>query len=409
MSKRALILATLLAPALAFASGYSLPNVNPRDLALADSAVAAQGDAAATFKNPAALSKVEGLQLSLAGSALFLGQEWTATTTDLQSQSPESLLFKPAPPVAIFAAYGRELFGMKAGVGIGLNLLGGANVFWDEDWAGRGRIIEVDRKVYGTYLTAGVQVLPQVRVGGGLVYAYTTEYLKQGIQPFPDGYAEISAKGGGLSYDVSAELTPIVDYPLSFAVDYKHKARMELKGDAHFNIPAGAVPGDPANVDQGATHVLTFPNVLNVGVAWRPVKPVQVTFGFTFDWYVVYTDDTFVGDRGFTVSVPRNYGNGQTYRLGAEWTTTQKLTLRGGILRDLSGLKTDTYSPSLPDGSTWAFSAGADWKFSDRLSVAAAIFWAPFDVVTSTGAEAFPGTFDSNVLLPSIGVVWKPM
>src|SRR5512133_2308287 len=106
---RKLIALMLLAPAVALANGYSLPNVNPRDLALADSAVAAQGDAAATFKNPSALSRVEGLQLSLAGSVLFLGQEWTATTPELKSQSPESLLFKPAPPVAIFAAYGREL------------------------------------------------------------------------------------------------------------------------------------------------------------------------------------------------------------------------------------------------------------------------------------------------------------
>jgi long-chain fatty acid transport protein len=406
---RKLIALMLLAPAVALANGYSLPNVNPRDLALADSAVAAQGDAAATFKNPSALSKVEGLQLSIGGSVLFLDQTWTATTSDLRPQSPESLQFKPAPPVAIFAAYGREVFGMKSGVGVGLNLLGGANVFWDGDWAGRGRIIEVDRKVYGSFLTAGVQVLPQLRVGGGLMYAYTTEYLKQGVQPFPDGYAEIAAKGGGFSYDVSAELTPIAGYPLTFGLDYKHKTRMELKGDAHFNIPEGAVPTDPATVDQGATHVLTYPNTLNVGVAWRPVPPVQVTFGFTLDRYVVYKDDTFTGDRGFVVSVPRNYGNGHTFRLGAEWNTTARLTLRGGILRDVSGLKTDTYSPSLPDASTWAFAGGADWRFSDTLSVAASIFWAPFDVVTSTGPEAFPGKFDANVILPAVGVVWRPL
>src|SRR5512133_3983397 len=225
---RKLIALMLLSPALALANGYSLPNVNPRDLSLADSAVAAQGDAAATFKNPAALSKLEGLNVSVGGSILFLNQEWTATTAALESQSPAELELKPAPPVAIFAAYGFEVAGLHAGVGLGMNVIGGANVFWPEDWAGRGRIIAVDRKVYGTYLTAGVQVIPQLRLGGGLVYGYTTEYLKQGVQPFPDGYAEISAKGGGLSYDVSAEITPITGFPLTIGVDYKHKTRMEL-------------------------------------------------------------------------------------------------------------------------------------------------------------------------------------
>ncbi len=95
--------------------------------------------------------------------------------------SPDaSTKFKPVPPSSLFAAYGTEIAGHGAGVGFGMNVPGGGNVFWNEDWAGRGRIITVDRKVYGFYLTGGVEIVPGLRAGGGLVYYYTTEYLKIG-------------------------------------------------------------------------------------------------------------------------------------------------------------------------------------------------------------------------------------
>ena len=69
-----ILLATLLlAPALAWANGYDVPNVNSRDLALSGSAVAAQTEAAATYANPASLSRLSGLNLSLSPAYLDNG------------------------------------------------------------------------------------------------------------------------------------------------------------------------------------------------------------------------------------------------------------------------------------------------------------------------------------------------
>src|SRR3954470_9856819 len=59
-----LILAVFLAPAAALAGGYGVPNVTARDRAMVGSRVAAQDSAAATFQTPAALAKLDGLNLS---------------------------------------------------------------------------------------------------------------------------------------------------------------------------------------------------------------------------------------------------------------------------------------------------------------------------------------------------------
>jgi long-chain fatty acid transport protein len=161
-------------------------------------------------------------------------------------------------------------------------------------------------------------------------------------------------------------------------------------------------------VDQSVTHDLTYPSVLNIGLAWRtPVTGLQVLGAYTWTGYSVYKDDTFVGDKGTTITVPRNYGDGHTFRIGAEYETTPKLTLRAGLLRDLSGFKTDTYSPTLPDGNAWAGGLGAGWKFTPDLSLSAAFFYAKIDEVTSTGSTALPGTYNTNVWITSLGLAWR--
>jgi long-chain fatty acid transport protein len=404
MSKRALILASLLAPMAAFANGYSVPNVNPRDLAMVNSTVAAQGDVAAANMNPAALSRVEGLQLSLGISYLDNGNEWTGP-----SGGEAHTKYKPVPPPALFAGYGGKFMNRGWGVALGFALPAGGNVFWEPDWAGRFRIIEVDRKVYATYLTGGIEVTPWLRVGGGAIYYRTTERLLQKLDFLTsEGSAELSTSGGKLSYELAAELG-CPNFPITLGVDYKHQAVQDLKGDAHFsNIPA-SYQGTLA--DQPATHRLTIPNFINVALAYRPVKPVLVTLGWTMDRWSVYKEDRFVGTFGTMpdVVVRRDYGDGQTWRLGAEWEQSERLTLRGGVLRDLSGLKTDTYSATLPDGDTWAYAVGAGWKFSPNLTVNGALFYAPFDGVTVTGTTEFQGKYHPSAFVASAGVVWKPL
>ncbi|HYD41795.1 MAG TPA: outer membrane protein transport protein [Anaeromyxobacter sp.] len=402
-----LMLAVLLAPAVALASGYDVPNVNPRDLSMAGSAVAAQVDAVAAFQNPAALSRVQGVDVNVALSGLFLGTEWNGPSSGPLAGQSESTKFSPVPPVSIFAAYGWELAGRPFGVGVGFNVPGGGNVFWEDDWEGRGRIITVDRKIYAGYLTAGYELIPNLRLGGGLVYYYGTEYLKQGIQPFPEGYGELSTRGGALSFDLSAEYT-LPTIPLTIGADYKYQGKMNLEGDGKFVVPGGTLPGSPTpNVDQGVEHELTYPSVLNVGLAYRLNDPWLVTFGFTWIDYSVYTADVFEGDRGARIEVPRNYGDSYVFRVGAEYALRENLRLRAGLLRDISGIDRDYASPTLPDSNVWAGSLGASWGFRQNLAVNAALFYANFDELKATGPEAFPGSYETNVWIVSAGVTWR--
>ncbi len=414
---KTLAAAALLLPALARASGYAVPDVNPRDLATADSLVAAQRDAAATMKNPSALSKLDGVNLSLAVSLLNSDNKWTAPD-DFSSNATQ---FKPVPPPALYAAYGSTVSDHRYGVGVGMTIPFGGNQHWPTDWgdlpnfqsAGAYRILTVDRKIYAFYLTAGVELLPGLRLGGGPIYFRTTEYLKQKASYAPisatPGEAEIATSGGAFSYDVSGEYDiPGLPVPLTLGVDYKHKATQDLKGKAHFtNVPTTL---EPTLADQDATHSLTIPNQLNVGLACRPVKPLLVTFAWTLDRWVVYDADVFAGTIGnppLTISVPRNYHNAYLYRLGVEWQAMPKLELRAGIHRDTSGYRSDTLSPTLPDAPNWVTAVGASWALTPTLAVNGAFYHAFYDKVTATGPNAFPGSYEPRADLLAVGLTWR--
>jgi long-chain fatty acid transport protein len=403
--------ASLLAPAAARASGYEVITIHPRDLALVHSTVAAQDRAPAVFFNPSALSKIDGFSVSVAGSVLSLSTKWTAPAGSGLTGS-ERMKFEPVPSIAAYVAWGTKLGDRGFGVGFGLGVPGGSNVVWDDDWEGRGRIIEVQRRVLGLYLTSGYELIPgRLRIGGGLIYYRGFEYIKIGIQPDPNAFAELDDSGGAFSFDVSAELVPFKDVPLTLGVDFKYQAKMDLEGDGNFSIPP-ALEG-PTTRDQSVEHELPFPNLLSVGLAYRVAKPVQLTLQYSYSDWSIYQEDRFVGSTGLTIVVPRDYSDGHIVRGGVEWYATDRLTLRAGLMRDFSGLSEAAYSPTLPDASIWAGAVGAGWEFLPGFTVQGAFFYGDRDRVRSTNNATatnpdgtFPGIYDTSVWIASLGLTW---
>jgi long-subunit fatty acid transport protein len=452
--RKTILVLMAVTPSLALASGYALPNPHPRDLAVCASGVAAQSDAAAAFALPAALARIAGPSVRLGGGGVTVGSKWTDPTPGATAP-PYLTPTTPAPPPepgtenisreftffpTVAASWGGRLeaLGNRGwGVGLAVEPFGGTVLKWPADWAGRYRITQVDREVFSGVLAAGIEVIPQIRVGGGLVTYYTMQSFKlklwqQGVLP-PATLAAQDAEvklgkmdGWGFSYDVSFEVDPVKNLPLTIALDYKHKATQDLSGDVHWSgllAPLSVAPGAITSATS-AKETLTIPNTLNIGAAYRVAKPWLITATFTLDRWVVYDADQFNGNNGSQYTVPRHYGNGQTYRAGVAWDALQALTIRAGVERDVSGLNKNFYSPTLPDASSWGGSLGATFRFAKAFSVDAAGFYAKMDKVDvppggvesgfpPTGAGllptgAFRGSYEPDAWVFSASVNWQP-
>jgi long-chain fatty acid transport protein len=434
--RRTLLTLFVIVPSLALASGYSLPNTNPRDLGVSASAVAAQNDSGAAFAMPAALARLGGPSVRLGGGGVTIMSNWkdpAPTPTPASSNATSVDLKTSITPIGgISASYGGELdlMGKRGwGVGLGVQPFGGSVVEWPKDWPGQYRITKVNRQVFSGILSAGVELLPMVRVGGGLLYYYTMETFEQNAflpsPPLPAAYhptAKLDANGGALSFDASLEVDPIPNVPLTVAVDYKHQAVQTLDGKAKWTglppFPIPAALGGALLQNQGVKQNLTIPNTLNVGVSYRVTKPLLVMATYTFDRWSVYQKDTFYGDvPGAVINVVRNYSDGWTLRGGVEYDVVPAFQVRAGVQRDHSGLDEAHYSPTLPDASSWAGSLGATYKFGRGLSLDGGVFYAMMDEIKVKNAAAaeFPpsalplrGTYKTSALVWGLSVGWTP-
>ena len=399
--------AAFLVPAAAFAGGYAIPNTNARDLGMAESVVADQHGPSAVYGNSAALAGMEGFGVTAGAQAIYFRSTWSNSDPAANAVGSADTLKKLVLPPEAYVAYGSKVNGMAYGVGAGFTVVGGGFVFWPDDWQGRTRVFVVDRRVYNIIVSGGIEPVKGVKVGLGGVYFRTTEKLKQGVGTAP-AEIDVGTAGGAFSWTGSLEVQPLQALPLKLGLTYRHQAVQYLTGQAH----AGNIP--PALVirgglfDQGITHELSFPNVLQVGAAYRVLPELLVAVAFHLGRFHLYKQDAFIGDQGTQVFVDRQFRNQTVYRLGAEYSgLLPGLTVRGGFLRDNSPQPTDTVDPSLPDGSSWAFNLGASYDVTPKITGSIGFEHAIFDRINTTGANPFPGSYNTKADLLGITLDWR--
>lgn len=395
-------LAVMLAPAVALAGGYLVPNTNPRDLALGQSTVSSTEGAEATYVNAATLAEHLGLTATLSLGVLDFHPTWVDPN---HASSDVTVQTHLVTPFVFAVAYGFKVGGHPLGIGLSFNVAGGGVVFWPPSWPGASSIISVDRRIYQGTLGAGFEIIPQLKIGLSLLYFRTTEELTQAL-PFgtTTGRADLGTAGGQFSFAASLEANPIKD--LAIGAQYQHLATQDLSGHVHFSdVPP---PFQSQLIDQTVTHELTFPNILHVGASYNIMERVRVLFGYQWTRFIDYREDKFVGGlTAVTVTVPRNYINGNTFRLGAEGIVVKWLRLYLGGRRDVTPQPTDTLSPTLPDSSSWAISAGFAVDVAPFLRLAGAYEYTRFDEVSSSGPDTFPATYRSYAHLGSIGLQFR--
>jgi long-chain fatty acid transport protein len=401
---RTLLAVTLLWPALTLAGGWATPNPDARAMGLAQAGVANQTGPEAVTMNLAGLAGPQGFGATASHQVIANTTSWSdpvlgSASTDLH----------PSFPPLIAASYGGALSnGMAWGAGVGFVALGGGALFWPDGWPGMYHIETVSQQVVMLRAGAAIQPLSWLKLGAGGTYYRATEHLTQAMSFAGQvAQAEVGVAGGAPGYALSLEAA-VPGVPLKFGADYRSQGNLTLKGSAHFS---GVPPAFQTQLqDQGASTDMGVPPELNLGLSWKATPYLELLAGFTLEGWHVYKEDAFVGDKGFNVTVPRNYNDAYDYRLGAEYAGDPALkgfSIRAGIFRSISEQPSDTLSPSLSDASSWNYCVGAGYEVTKGVRIDASYQYAKFDSVTSSGTDTLPGTYETHANLVSLGVSWR--
>lgn len=361
---RVLALAALLAPATAFAAGYSIYEQGAAALGMAGAYAASAHDATAQFYNPAALTRLEGKQLSLGGT-------WLTTRTSFAGVDPapgygvseEMKTGSFFPPTAYWSNH----LGPNWAYGVGVNAPFGLGVEWKnpEEFTGRERVTKaLLQSVVGSFdLAWALNDKLSIAAGPNALFAKVelhniATFITSGGQPVNVSRATLESDfKPGYGWNMGLLADPWTNWKL--ALTYKSKIEVDIDdGRATFEqIPTGDPSLDAAvaaglPAAQPVTTKLVFPAMFTTALAWQPMPEWTYEIDGVWTGWSSFRDLTlkFPDDPALDQVIREDYGDQWAVRVGAEHRLAN-YTYRLGYYYDQAAAPPESLTPLLPDAN----------------------------------------------------------
>lgn len=405
MKKLFLAVCLLSAAFSAQAGGFQVNAQGQKALGMGGAFTAYNKDASAAYYNPAALAMLDS------GRYVSLGATYLMPRTTFLSEKTGAVADMDASNLLPAHLYLALPVSERLAVGLSVNSPYQLQTKWQPNWEGQAISEELSLQTYYIQPTASFKFSNNFSVGAGLVYAYSDLASRRSLGEF-NGTAAYKATASGLGYNVG--IYGKVQDELSFGITYRSTVNTNFKnGEATFtDIPASL---SAQYQNQGFKSELTLPSVLSVGLANRVTDKVLLAFEFNLTGWANYDSLNFNFENAATPDsrTVRKYEDAMAFRVGLEYTPTDKLEVRGGAYFDETPVRDEYISPDFPDGNRLGFTTGLTYKLTDKFSVDGAFM---FEKVTDRIAKAnetevdisgISGTFRTFVTGVGVGVNYK--
>jgi long-chain fatty acid transport protein len=403
-----IVLATLagwlVAPRLAHAGGFYIPEIGPRAVATAGAQVAAVDDTTAIFHNPAALGGQPGTQVQAAGSMFFGNVEYFRRPIDLPSG--ERLRFDPVRNTnriggAPYLGIASDVTVKGLAIGLGVYAPFGAHIAYPEGGAQRHVVQEVEFRTIFVTPTIAYEILEQFSIGVGLSYVYADiaidqanalPYLTGDPEAFPDPDPMIEGKTqlrgrdpGSFSASIGLRWRHPSDR-VALGLSLMTPTRLRFTGDAKATNPFITPLLDPETGDElqpggvredGFALDYPLPLIVRAGIMVRPHERVALMADFnwqrwqTFDQLVVQFENHHEltmtpGAYLYDVVIDQKWRNTMSLRLGMDAMPARRipLHLRAGVMADQSPVADRYFDVLAPDSDKVGVSIGLGYTFA---------------------------------------------
>ena len=422
----AALLAALLAPCLAQAAGYAVFEQGARAIGMAGANTASVNDATALFYNPAAITRLEGAQLSVGGA-------WLTTRNSFAGAQPypgfgvtEEM---KSGNFAVPNAYLTHRYHAPLAVGVGLSAPFGLGIEWKNpaEFTGRKIATKATLQTLNGNVSVAWEVNPKFSIAAGfdvLMSKVDLQRINTALIPGGGGaeanVANVELKGGfkpGYGFNAGALFVP--DDQWKVGLTYRSKIEVQIDGgDATFTQILTGNPAFDAQVaaqlpaSQEVTTKTKFPAMYALGVAWDPMP--DWTWEVSGHWTQWSAFDElkleFPTDPTLDATITENYDDQFQVRLGAEHRL-DNWCYRFGYYYDEAAAPSESVTPLLPDanrhGATLGlgFKMGADKRWSLDLYDLALFL----EKRSTEGVErdGYDGTYKAFVNAAGVNVAYR--
>ncbi len=388
-----------------FAGGFQVNLQGQKQAGMGHTGTGFCQDNAALFFNPGGVSFLDSLRgISFGGSFIFP----RTTYLDESSGYIAHTEHHTGTPITLYAVYKFHKTD-KWNVGLAIYNPFGSRVQYPDDWKGQFLIREIDLKTFFIQPTVSYKVNEKLGIGAGFVYATGDFSLRKGI-PIQDStgkYGEGNLHGKASGYGFNVGIYYKAGEKLSVGLDYRSQVNVKVKdGTADFTVPASVASFFPTTT---FSTQLKLPSTLTLGVAYSFIPKLKVALDINYIGWKSY-DSLIIDfaqntDNLKDIHSARVYQNVFIVRLGAQYTLTNRWTVRLGTYYDATPVKAGYLTPETPDANKIAITAGASFRITDKFHLDCSFLYIEGMKRTDTNLETgFTGTYKTKAVVPGLSI-----
>ena len=358
----------------AFAGGFIVPHQTARGVGLSNAMTAGVNDASAVYYNPAGLGEVDGNNLMVNG--MYINSVNSVENGGRRAVNKHDDNFL----ATLFANY--HIPGTDFTLGIGTYTPFGLATTYESDFT---RFAAQRTELKTIYVTPAVSWHPSkyFSVGAGFSFVHASGlfsralcfdafFLDSGCAT-PGGLFEgrlrLTDTANAFTYNVGLLAKPTETLKLGLS----YRARADLRFDSADAKFGGAFTLSKVKAD---VRPISLPPVIDAGIFWQITPSWGAEFVYEYTRWSEFKNFTasfspvpgFIPLGGFPVasfSLPQDWKNTSTLRLGSFYRLNKNWELRGGIAVEETPIPNKALNPAIPGADLLTLNGGIGYKWEN--------------------------------------------
>jgi len=400
--KKVFALITICAPLLLKAQGFQVNLQGQKQQGMGGTGTGIVTDGASLFFNPGGVSFLKQNSVSVGVTPVISHAKYVDASSSTVSETNSPVSY----PFTAYMVLGKKDSKLKYGLAAYTPF--GSTIDWEDGWTGRFALTRLQLATVYIQPTVSYKITDKLGIGAGFVYGIGKVNLQRDM-PLVDeqgnyGHATLDGKAHGYGFNAGLYFQPSSKF--SVGLNYRSEVKMKADdGDATFEVPASMETAFPSGKFSTS---LPLPKVISLGFSYNPNKKLVLAFDATMVGWKSFDTLTFDYEQNTPyladTKSARKYENTFSYRVGAQYTVSEKVAARAGIKYLMTPVQDGYVTPDVPDASHFNYSLGLGYKLNSRLT-ADMSFTIQSMKRTDTNVETqMSGSYKTNIYMPGISL-----